>query len=185
MDYENEKITEIETLINRNKREFAAEKAHILNNDNLSDKGKQTKLEALKQEFYPRHQSYRKQLEQVTESEHKSVKNTAFGFDGNKAEQLAFDRSVMAFMETDKLEPKIEQAGSTITKRAIAKAAYLKGDVNTLTKIFNESEDLHDSLDALDRFEGNYVYSKMEANRKLERNMALGGVERPENMPTS
>lgn len=180
MKYKNKQIAEIEEKISRNKREYAAEKQATLDKEELSTTGKQKRIEELREEFYPRHQNYRAELDKKTSAIHSDLKDRLFATgSGSDADKLAIDQAVMNFMDTDNLTKKVNQAGSTVTLRAIGKAAYMKNDTNAIQAIYESSDELKEPLGDLDNFEQSYVFDKMPSDKKLARNMELSPPERP------
>src|SRR5690625_421335 len=130
-----EKIHEIETAATRARDKFAAFKKETLEDPTLSTHGKQKRIEE-------RHKATVETLTELRQTHGKIIaetearlKNEAFpsptGADAMQFDHYVYEMSRSEITPAERLS-RLEQAGSDNTRQALAKAAFIAGDYQTL-----------------------------------------------------
>lgn len=130
-----EKIHEIETAATRARDKFAAFKKETLADPTLSAHGKQKRIEERHQATVETLTELRQTHKKIIEETEARLKNEAFP-SPNGADAMQFDHYVYE-MSRSQITPaerlsRLEQAGSDSTRKALAKAAFIAGDYQTL-----------------------------------------------------
>lgn len=148
-------INELASQARKNGKIYKQNLREISANNNLSAHGKREKAEAMQEKLQNENRDLHRKAEKLYAKKHDNLKDYAYGFSGDKSEQISFDESVMKFadMGAKEIQKKAQYISSKTTAKAALSALHKQGATGAMQQVASNFDKLSDSVNNLLDFE--------------------------------